>query len=84
MDLGIQNRSKIDQGGSMKSNEKKDARRRAKEAQTRGSNTVRPDGFEAWQAGRGKGKPFPKGLRTDLTALHHLRPKGWWDFLKSS
>ena len=30
--------------------------------------------------GRGRGKPFPRGVREDDLPLNHLSPKGWWDF----
>ena len=79
MDFGVQNRSKIDQGGRLKSNAKKDASRMAKEAPTRGANHRKQAGFWAWEGGRGKGKPFPEGLKADFHALNHLSPEGWWD-----
>ena len=80
MDFGIQNRSKIDQGGRLKSNAKKDASRMAKEAPTRGAGHRKQAGFWAWEGGRGKGKPFPEGLKADFHALNHLSPEGWWDY----
>ena len=64
----------------LKSNAKKDASRMAKEAPTRGAGDHFHLGFWAWEGGRGKGKPFPEGLKADFHALNHLSPEGWWDF----
>ena len=63
----------------LKSNAKKDASRMAKEAPTRGADDHLHLGFWAWEGGRGKGKPFPEGLKADSHALNHLSPEGWWD-----
>ena len=65
----------------LKSNAKKDASRMAKEAPTRGAGDHFHLGFWAWEGGRGKGKPFPEGLKADFHALNHLSPEGWRDSL---
>ena len=32
------------------------------------------------EGGRGKGKPFPEGVKADHHALNHLSPEGWWEY----
>ena len=63
--FGVQNRSQIDQEGKLKSNAKKVASRSAKAVKSRDSNYHFPARIGAWEGGRGKGNPFPEGLKAD-------------------
>ena len=78
--FGVQNQSKINQEGKLKSNAKKLASRSAKGVKSRGSDYHPAPRILAWEGGRGKGKPFPEGLKADYPTLNHLSPLGWWDY----
>ena len=45
------------------------------------SATRETPGQDPRGGGRGRGKPFPRGVEESIWTLNHLSPEGWWDLM---
>ena len=89
--VGVKNRSKIDQKWHRKNDWKKKGSKMADKTLQEPTTPRARGGPGPGRGGRGRGKPLPRGLKIErlktkhrYPTLNHPSPEGWWDFVKKS